>query len=125
MPGRPQRTPTRRSFGRLAGPGASAVVEELLVTERWNGVRDTAAILDVDPATVSRTVAGLGDEGLVEQVHKGTTLGVDRPGPLRRWAQDYQLFSRTSSVARHQPHTSPAHDTRVGSSNRTETARQA
>lgn len=99
MPGRPQRTPTRRSFGRLAGPGASAVVEELLLTERWNGVRDTAAILDVDPATVSRTVAGLVDEGLVEQVHKGDTLEVDRPGLLRRWAQDYRVFSRTGSIA--------------------------
>ncbi|MQA16243.1 MAG: hypothetical protein GEV09_19475 [Pseudonocardiaceae bacterium] len=53
----------------------------------------------VDPATVSRTVASIDDEGLVERSRQGEFLDVDRPGLLRRWAQDYRVFSRGRSVA--------------------------
>ncbi len=92
--GRPERAPTRRSFSRLAGPGASAVVEELLSLERTTGIRDLAARVGVDPATVSRTVAGLDDEGLVHRSRTGELLDADRQGLLRRWSQDYRVFSR-------------------------------
>lgn len=92
--GRPERVPTRRSFARLAGPGASAVVEELLSLEGATGIRDLAARVGVDPATVSRTVAGLADDGLVDRSRTGEVLDADRQGLLRRWSQDYRVFSR-------------------------------
>jgi len=85
--GRPERAPTRRSFARLAGPGASAVVEELLSLERKTGIRDLVARVGVDPATVSRTVIGLDDDGLVDRsapVRCSTSIGRACSGGGRR-----------------------------------------
>lgn len=92
---RAPRVEDRPSIGRLNGPSGSRVVMALLSTERPAsverplGVRALAHRAEVAPGTVSKVLATLQAEGVVERDEVGRVLDVRRRALLRRWVQDY------------------------------------
>ena len=89
-PDRPAR-PSRS----LRGGKAGRIVRALIDREEPSGVRALAAITGVNPGYVSRIVALLDDQALIERSGRGGRIvSVDWPRLLERWSQDAPLSSR-------------------------------
>lgn len=82
--GRPART--------LRGAKAGRVVRALLDLRPPLGVRRLAALAGADPGYVSRVLALLEREALVERKRRGPVTEVDWAGLIRRWAEDHSLL---------------------------------
>jgi hypothetical protein len=78
----------------LRGPKAGRVVRLLLESRRPPGVRDIAARTGVDAGYVSRLVAELEREALLDRNDRGRIVAVDWSRLLRRWAEEAPLESR-------------------------------
>ena len=78
----------------LRGGKAGRIVRALIDREEPSGVRALAAITGVNPGYVSRIVALLDDQALIERSGRGRVVSVDWPRLLERWSQDAPLSSR-------------------------------
>ena len=83
-----------RSSRSLRGAKAGRIVRALVDSARPPGVREIAERCGVDPGYVSRVLALLDKEALVERRGRGRVVGVDWARLLRRWAEDAPLESR-------------------------------
>jgi len=83
-----------RSSRSLRGGKAGRVVRALVDRKEPPGVRDLAEITGVNPGYVSRIVALLDRQALIERSGRGRIVSVDWPRLLERWAQDAPLSSR-------------------------------
>ena len=92
----PRREP--RPLASLKGPAAARVVRALCDVKPPYGVRRLAQIAGASPAAVSRTLALLVQEALVERGSRDEVVGVDWPALLRRWTQDYQFLTSNTAV---------------------------
>lgn len=86
----PQRQPSRS----LRGSKAAQLVRALVGCKAVPGVRELAEQLGTDPGYVSRLLALLDREALIERDERGRVTRVDWPNLLRRWAQDSPLDNR-------------------------------
>jgi hypothetical protein len=86
--------PSRRPTRSLRGPKAGRVIRALCDSRELGGVRDLAANTGLDPGYVSRILALLDREELVERGARGRVLRVDWERLLRRWAQDVPFEMR-------------------------------
>ena len=78
----------------LRGGKAGRIVRALIDREEPSGVRALAAITGVNPGYISRIVALLDDQALIERSGRGRIVSVDWPRLLERWSQDAPLSSR-------------------------------
>jgi DNA-binding transcriptional ArsR family regulator len=83
-----------RSSRSLRGAKAGRVVRALVDSARPPGVRELAERSGIDPGYVSRVLALLDREALVERRGRGRTVAVDWPRLLRRWAESAPLEAR-------------------------------
>lgn len=78
----------------LRGVKAGRIVRLLVDSEEPPGVRQIAEQADVDPGYVSRVLALLDREALIERRGRGRITNVDWPRLLRRWADEAPLETR-------------------------------
>ena len=78
----------------LRGGKAGRIVRALIDREKPSGVRALATATGVNPGYVSRIVALLDDQALIERSGRGRIVSVDWPRLLERWSQDAPLSSR-------------------------------
>lgn len=82
----------------LRGATAGRIVRALLDTRQPPGVRELAARSRANPGYVSRLLAWMDREALVERRGRGLLVAVDWQRVLRRWAEDAPLESRGSQT---------------------------
>ena len=78
----------------LRGAKAGRIIRALIDREEPSGVRALAATTGVNPGYVSRIVALLDDQALIERSGRGRIESVDWPRLLERWSRDAPLASR-------------------------------
>lgn len=78
----------------LKGRGASAAVRALIDFQPPVGLVDLAKVAKVAPATLSRVVNLLEDEGLINRLNRGGIQSVNWAGILRRWTIDLTVGSQ-------------------------------
>jgi hypothetical protein len=90
-----RKDPTRekRPLASLKGPAAGRVIRALCDVRPPYGVRRLSDIAQTPPASVSRVIALLQREALVDRDERGRVSAVDWAKLLQRWAQDYQVLS--------------------------------
>jgi hypothetical protein len=84
----------RRPSRSLRGAKAGRIIRILLDSKISPGVRDLAGRAEVDPGYVSRILALLQREALIQRDARGRVGSVDWPNLLRRWAEEAPLKSR-------------------------------
>ena len=89
--------PDKRKLS-LRGVKAGRVVSALVTPSPPRGVREIAEIAGTDPGYVSRLLALLDREALVDRTSRGRVDRVDWRGLLARWAQDAPLSNRANST---------------------------
>ena len=87
--------PDKREF-KLRGTKAGRVVCKLATSATPLGVRELAAAVATDPGYVSRLLATLDAEGIVDRSRRGQVERVDWRKLLQRWAEDSPLESRAT-----------------------------
>jgi hypothetical protein len=97
---RSPRTPRTSAVTRFNGLAASRIIRSLAIADLPQGVRDLAGLADVSPGSVSKLLATLASEGIVDRCDNGAVVAVRRRALLRRWANDYS-FGRTNSSVRY------------------------
>ncbi len=100
--------PSLRPTRSLRGPKAGRVVRVLCDSREPGGVRDLAAKTGLDPGYVSRILALLDREDLVERDPRGRILKVEWERLLRRWAQDVPFENRGQASSYLEPRGLPA-----------------
>jgi hypothetical protein len=100
--------PSRRPTRSLRGPKAGRVIRALCDSQAPGGVRDLAAKTGLDPGYVSRILALLDREDLVDRGPRGRILKVEWERLLRRWAQDVPFESRGQASSYLEPRGLPA-----------------
>lgn len=83
-----------RASRSLRGDKAGRIVRALVDHEQPPGVRELAALADANPGYVSRIVALLDRQALLERAGRGRIVSVDWPRLLERWAEDAPLSTR-------------------------------
>ncbi len=78
----------------LRGPKAGRVVRALIDSKKILGVREIAELADVDAGYVSRVLALLDREALVQRRGRGQIVKVEKSRLLKRWAEESPLESR-------------------------------
>lgn len=91
-------SPLPRGRARLQGPKAGRVVRTLVDIHPPYGVRELAAASQLTPGYVSRLLATLDAEALVERTTRGGIVSVDIGGLIRRWANSYDSFRTNQAV---------------------------
>lgn len=97
---RSPRAPASSAVTRLNGLAASRIIRSLATTESPVGVRALAAIAGVSPGSVSKLLATLASEGIVDRRDDGGVFAVRRRRLLRRWVADY-AFAKTNPSVRY------------------------
>ena len=100
--------PSRRPTRSLRGPKAGRIVRVLCDLRGPFGVRELAARTGLDAGYVSRLLALLNRESLVERGPRGRVVKVDWERLLRRWAQDVPLENRGETASYLEPRGLPA-----------------
>ncbi|NQX17027.1 helix-turn-helix domain-containing protein [Rathayibacter sp. VKM Ac-2857] len=85
---------------RLNGVAANRTLRALAVSGVPVGVRELAARADVAPGSVSKLLATLAADGIVDRESRGSVSVVRRRALIRRWARDYS-FTKTNSEVRY------------------------
>jgi hypothetical protein len=95
------RTPWReeRLYQSLKGAKAGRIVRALCDLSPPLGVRQLADIVQTDPGYVSRVLAFLEREDLIQRQSRGPVTDISWQELIRRWTEDYSVFdsNRTSS----------------------------
>jgi hypothetical protein len=91
-------TRTDSAVTRLNGIAASRVIRALSDSELPLGVRELANLANVSPGSVSKLMATLVSEGIVDRDEKGLVLAVRRRALVRRWVQDYSFAKSNHKV---------------------------
>lgn len=86
-------SPSPRGRARVRGPKAGRLVRMLIDARPPYGVGDLAAATYLTPGYVSRLLASLDEEALIERSRRGQVESVDLDGLLRRWADTYDVFT--------------------------------
>jgi hypothetical protein len=86
--------PKERPVRSLRGPKAAQLVRALVRHKAVPGVRQLAELTDSNPGYVSRVLALLDREALIQRAPRGGVVGVDWPRLLRYWAQEYPFGTR-------------------------------
>ncbi len=76
---------------RMNGVAASRIIRTLATQSTPMGVRQLAASAMVSPGSVSKLLATLGAEGVVDRGGHGEVLAVHRRALIHRWADDYSF----------------------------------
>lgn len=92
----------------LRGRGAARAVRAIIDSAPPFGVRELGAAADVSAATLSRVLALLERDGIIERERRGPVLGVDWKAAIRRWAQDYDQASSNTATTYLEPRGLPA-----------------
>ena len=100
----------------LRGGKAGRIVRALIDREKPSGVRALAAVTGVNPGYVSRIVAMLDEQALVERSGRGRIVSADWPRLLERWSQDAPLSSRGKQTMCLEPRGLAALTLRLGTS---------
>jgi hypothetical protein len=100
--------PPMRPTRSLRGPKAGRVVRALCDFREPGGVRDLASKTGLNAGYVSRILALLDREMLVERDPRGRILKVDWERLLRRWAEDVPFESRGETASYLEPRGLPA-----------------
>ncbi len=83
-----------RSSRSLRGGKAGRIVRTLVDRKDPPGVRELAGIAGMDPGYVSRVLAVLDRQALIERGRRGRISSVDWPRLLARWSEESPLESR-------------------------------
>lgn len=83
---------------RLNGIAASRTIRALATTRLPIGVRDLADLADVSPGSVSKLLATLAAEGIVDRDDRGGVAVVRRRALIQRWVRDYTFTKANKSV---------------------------
>lgn len=83
---------------RLNGIAASRAIRALSKVDLPLGVRELANLANVSPGSVSKLLATLASEGIVDRDEKGGVLAVRRRALIRRWVQDYSFTKSNHSA---------------------------
>jgi hypothetical protein len=86
-------SPTPRGKARVRGPKAGRLIRTLVDVRPPYGVRELAEATGLAPGYISRLLGSLDDDALVERSKRGRVESVDIAGVLRRWVENYELFS--------------------------------
>jgi hypothetical protein len=100
----------------LRGAKAGRIVRALIDHKTPPGVRELAALAQIDAGYVSRVLAFLDSEALITRVGRGRTQSVDWPALLRRWANEAPLESRGEAQTYLEPRGLSALVARLGKS---------
>ena len=96
-----ERSPRARESAavlRMNGVATGRVIRALSAVEVPIGVRELASQARVSPGSVSKLLATLAAEGIVDRDAQGAVTGIRRRSLLRRWAQDYGYATTNSGV---------------------------
>lgn len=93
------RAPRASAVTRLNRLAANRTIRALAATDLPIGVRDLAGLADVSPGSVSKLLATLAAEGIVDRDENGRVVAVRRRALLRRWVVDYSFTKTNPSVA--------------------------
>lgn len=96
-----QRSPRPSRSGalvRLNGVAANRIIRALTTGSATSGVRDLAELAEVSPGSVSKLLATLAAEGVVDRDDRGKVIAVRRAALIRRWARDYAFTTANRSV---------------------------
>jgi hypothetical protein len=83
---------------RLNGLAANRTIRALTAVELPTGVRGLAGAADVSPGSVSKLLATLAAEGIVDRDNSGSVVAVRRRALMKRWALDYSFAKTNASV---------------------------
>ncbi|GAB3744454.1 helix-turn-helix domain-containing protein [Microlunatus parietis] len=97
---RSPRVPAGSAVTRFNGLAASRIIRSLATTELPVRVRRLAGIAGVSPGSVSKLLATLASEGIVDRSDDGGVVAVRRRRLLRRWVADY-AFAKTNHPVRY------------------------
>lgn len=86
-------SPAPRGKARVRGPKAARLIRTLVDVRPPYGVRALADATELAPGYISRLLDALDDDALVDRSKRGRVESVDIAGLLRRWAENYELFS--------------------------------
>ena len=100
----------------LRGGKAGRIVRALVDRRAPPGVRELGRITGVDPGYVSRILALLDEQALIERNGRGRIASVDWPRLLERWSQDAPLSSRGARTMCLEPRGLDAMTSRLGKS---------
>ena len=95
---RSPRAPRTTAVTRLNGLAASRIIRALASVDVPMGVRALASEARVSPGSVSKLLATLHSEGIVERDVNGGVLVVRRRALMRRWVVDYSFAKTNSSI---------------------------
>lgn len=84
--------PAQRGKARLQGPKAGRLIRVLADVIPPYGVRELAAATGLTPGYVSRLLATLDREAVIDRTSRGRVENVDVLGLLRRWSDTYGVF---------------------------------
>jgi hypothetical protein len=85
-------TPKRRSKATVRGPKAWRLMRFLVEVPPPYGVRELAALAELNAGYVSRLLDTLDDEALIERSPRGAVEQVNVSGLLSKWSDSYDLF---------------------------------
>ncbi len=100
--------PDDKALQSLRGKGAMRALRALLDYAPPYGVRDLASRTAASAATLSRVIALLDSEALVERDARGGVADLDWVGTIKRWARDYDVLRTNSAVSYLEPRGLPA-----------------
>ncbi|MBE0418012.1 MAG: hypothetical protein IBX63_09635 [Coriobacteriia bacterium] len=100
--------PSQRPARSLKGAKAGRVVRTLVDYVPPLGTREIARIADVDAGYVSRLLAMLEREDLIDRKPRGPVVRTDWMNLLRAWAKDYSLTGTNIATSYVQPRGLPA-----------------
>jgi len=86
--------PREPSAASMRGQAAARIARALVSVALPAGGQNLASRAGVSPSQVSKVLALLVDEGLIQKESRGPVLWVDRRGLIERWAQDYKAAPR-------------------------------
>ena len=84
--------PMPRGQARVRGPKAARLIRLLIDVSPPYGVTEVAAATGLTQGYVSRLLAALDQDALVERTRRGRVQDADMPGLLRRWAESYDVL---------------------------------
>lgn len=100
--------PQVRPLKSLKGPTAGRVVRALCDFAPPCGVRELAQRSATSPASISRVLALLDREALIERNNCGAVVRIERTNLIRRWARDYAVLEANQPQTVLEPRGLPA-----------------